>query len=611
MQKLSSMLSRCVSNLLPAAVTIIVLSRCALPAMAQGFRYGDFSDTSKLALNGTLSGTSTANFPVKVGTALRLTPASQDEAASAWYKTKQPVTGGFTTIFQFQMSSGSAPPADGIAFVIQNAAAGTAALGTDGGAIGYGGNVTCTGEGGSAPCVDDTAGIPASIAIEFDTFVNPPWDPDANHVAVQSCGPNANTSDHTNCSIAAPISVSPSITLSDGNIHTAFIQYVPSTCSGAIPAPNLTLSVDNIDNVVLTKCVNLSTLGVADSTGSAYVGFTAATGGSFENQDLLNWEFVTPVTVPLNGNATTNAFNFPFAQYNVIYPSDVKITNTTMTVSPAVYSFATCNSMIQSATNTSRNFTGDEPTCTTFSNLYNLSSIFDLTCSANGALPSTSPQCPKTTGFNPFTGGMHNGEDIINYLVYSTNDPAPIAPQMLTAPEGTNNWIPFGLGFQTDCCTRGSGTSSYNSLVVSADFPAPNPAFTIPPYKFVGFVFPVLNSSTGKVNIAEAGDTIPFGWRLLYPTAPSLGFNGGPVTNLTFLPAGTLAITSTKLPLSAMNPPVLINTQSGFGLVNLGAGFYLFPWKTQKTFAGSSYRVTLTTGDNVNHSADFKFIKDF
>ncbi|HET6143418.1 MAG TPA: PxKF domain-containing protein [Candidatus Acidoferrales bacterium] len=597
MLRLPYILSRCVSILLPAGLGIFVLSLCAMPAMAQGFRYGDFSDTTKLALNGSLNGNSTASFPVTSGTALRLTPAGAYEAASAWYETKQPITGGFTSIFQFKMGGGSVPPADGIAFVIQNSAAGTAALGTDGGALGYG-------------------GIPASIAIEFDTFLNS-WDYDANHVGVQSCGATANTSDHTHCAIAAPVSLTPtvpwhpSVTLSDGSTHTAFIQYVPSTCPGASPAPNLTLSMENIDNVVLTTCVNLSTLGVTDANGSAYVGFTAATGAADENHDLLNWEFVTPVTVPLNGNAATNAFNFPFAQYNVIYPSDVKITNTTMTVSPAVYSLATCNNMIQSDTNTSRNFAGDKPTCTTFSNLYNLTSIFDLTCSANGVLPSTSPQCPKTTGFNPFTGGMHSGEDIINYLVYSTNDPAPIAPQMLTAPEGTNNWIPFGLGFQTDCCTRGSGTSSYNSLVVSADFPAPNPLFTIPPYKFVGFALPVLNSSTGRVNIAEAGDTIPFGWRLLYPTAPSLGFNGGPVTNLTFLPAGTLAITSTKLPLSAMNPPVIINSQSTVGLVNLGGGFYLFPWKTQKSFAGNSFRVTLTTGDNVNHSADFKFIKDF
>jgi hypothetical protein len=587
-----------------------MLSLSSSPVKAQGFRYGDFSDTSKLALNGTLSGVSTSNFPMKFGTALRLTTFGGGEAASAWYKTKQPIAGGFTSIFQFQITNTVSTPADGIAFVIQNAAAGTTALGGAGGAIGYGGGVTCTGEGGAAPCTDDSAGIPASLAVEFDTYHNFPWDHDANHVAVQSCGASANTSDHTNCNFGGAKQLS-SITLADGHPHTAFIQYVPGTCSGDSPAPNLTLSLDSIDNVVLSTCVNLSTLGVLDASGNAYVGFTSGTGASIETDDILNWEFVTPITVPLIGNAATNVFGFPFAQYDVIYPADFGVSNRTMTIAPAVYSKLTCTNMIDSPLNAKRNFSGDEPTCTTFADLYNLSTIFDMTCSWNGAAP-TSDQCPKTSGFDPFVAGaVHSNEDIINFLVYTTNDPTPIAPQMLTAPEGSNNWVPFGIGFQPDCCTRGSGTSSYNSLVVSADFPITNPTLTIPPYLFKGFASPVANQAPGVVNLAKAGSTIPLKWQLSYPVAPSLGFNGGPVTNLNFAPVGFLSLSVTGVcstnSNAAADATIPVDTETNTGLMNLGGGNYQFNWQTPKSLVGQCVVVTANTGDGVNHNANIMF----
>ena len=38
--------------------------------------------------------------------------------------------------------------------------------------------------------------ISNSLAIEFDTYQNG-WDPDANHVAVQSCGTGPNSQVHT------------------------------------------------------------------------------------------------------------------------------------------------------------------------------------------------------------------------------------------------------------------------------------------------------------------------------------------------------------------------------------------------------------------------------
>ena len=79
-------------------------------------------------------------------TVLRLTDATNTESAgnqtgSAWYNTAQPVQQGFTTSFQFQFTNQSNPPADGIAFVIQNVPTSPLHIGYtggNGGALGYG-----------------------------------------------------------------------------------------------------------------------------------------------------------------------------------------------------------------------------------------------------------------------------------------------------------------------------------------------------------------------------------------------------------------------------------------------------------------------------------------
>ena len=77
---------------------------------------------------------------VQVNDLLQVTPNSGNQVGSAW-ATQQTVVNGFTTTFTFQFTNGTTPPGDGIAFVIQNAPAGLAAIGFtggNGGAIGYG-----------------------------------------------------------------------------------------------------------------------------------------------------------------------------------------------------------------------------------------------------------------------------------------------------------------------------------------------------------------------------------------------------------------------------------------------------------------------------------------
>src|SRR5262249_20714567 len=155
-------------------------------------------------------------------------------------------------------------------------------------------------------------------AVEFDTFQNG-WDPDANHIAVQSCSPNTNSQKHPTCQLGI-FSLDPSdVRLADGNVHTAIIEYDP----GANPSVTgmLRVYVDNTAVPKLSVQVNLSTLLPLDGADhtTSFVGFTGSTGGSTESNDILSWTFTpaaaqTTVTQPLNTEvAVTDSV---FGSYN-------------------------------------------------------------------------------------------------------------------------------------------------------------------------------------------------------------------------------------------------------------------------------------------------------
>jgi hypothetical protein len=205
---------------------------------------------------------------------LRLTPTNQYSAGAAWFTTPQLVGpgringidyfGGFSTTFSFRISEPSGPGADGFAFVIQGV--GPSALGREASGLGY-----------ADPALGD-AGIPNSVAIEFDTYASVNFgDPSDNHISVQTRGTSPNSADHR-FSLG---SVTPSIDLNDGKIHTVRIDYQPGF---------MFIYLDDFNTPILMVNVDLSSvLSLADSR--AYVGFTAGTGFLVENHDLLNWSF--------------------------------------------------------------------------------------------------------------------------------------------------------------------------------------------------------------------------------------------------------------------------------------------------------------------------------
>jgi hypothetical protein len=256
---------------------------------------------------------------------LRLTTANQNQHGSAWFKVQQPLSTGFTIAFQFQISKTNSCflcsfPADGLALVIQNDPAGTGSLGYtgDGQNISYGNNDVSTASGAGKA-------IKNSLAIELDTHQNTNYsDPDGNHIAVQSCGPNntstltPNSADHNytcadgNLAKLALQSLPAGLSLTDQLPHTITVNYLPpGTCTSA--CNNLSVYFDS--TLILQTTVDITKqLNLTSGTG-AYVGFTASTGSLVQNNDILSWSFsqwpLSPITInqPVQPLAPTN-FNY-------------------------------------------------------------------------------------------------------------------------------------------------------------------------------------------------------------------------------------------------------------------------------------------------------------
>jgi hypothetical protein len=278
------------------------------------FTYNNFTaPTANLQANGSAG---------SVGSVMRLTTTAAGQSGSVWYyggttdsPQAVPLVNGFATSFQFQIS-GSPGPADGFAFVIQN---GSFPQNPAGGCPAQNGSSGISAlETADAGCGGDIGytGLTNSVAIEFDDFKNA-WDLDANHVAVESCGASANTSNHsfTGCLIArtsTPANPALHTILADGNPHTVVVKYSPPGCDGEFCANPNNLQVSLDGSQVLAVTFDLGTLGL-DANDDAFVGFVGRTGAQFANQDILSWNFSTTTTLPPQpanqGSVVTATFN--------------------------------------------------------------------------------------------------------------------------------------------------------------------------------------------------------------------------------------------------------------------------------------------------------------
>jgi MBG domain/Legume lectin domain/Abnormal spindle-like microcephaly-assoc'd, ASPM-SPD-2-Hydin len=451
------------------ALFVLVLGTTLTYAQTQ-FSYTDFSSTAGLHLNGSAAAVNNGSANV-----LRITPASLFQDGSFYYATPMSLSSPFSTQFTFQfpqVSPNGAGSADGIAFIIQNSPATDAALGFSGGGIGYG---------------DDdlnffpSLGIPKSLAIEIDTYRNV-WDPATPHVAAMSCLTGYNSSHHGGkCANGTKAGSDPTLAINsalatnvlDGKQHTLIVKY-------QLPCPgcqNVTVTLDG--NPVLQFAFDLATLGL-DANDDAYLGFTASTGGGFEDHDILSWSFspdtiVLPVvpTAPTSFSfapTLTHTVDFSLAagNSNLTYPNNdpntIQIQSTNTIIDPATWPQYVTGGPL--ATSILLPLAEDNPSGSGADGSLFVDLCFDPTLTGNAAIPLDT-NCPYASSGTSFLLGIQIAAEL------NTNPPFnnPTNTGITTAlahyepnSTGTTSWAPSPInGTANPACSLTTGTSNSNA----------------------------------------------------------------------------------------------------------------------------------------------------
>lgn len=182
----------------------------------------------------------------------QLTGLSTYENGTVWYADQINLNEPFDLQFLMNFGDLDGTGADGICFVIQTV--GTNAIGTEGGGMGY-------------------LNFGTSLGIEFDTWQNSNYsDPVEDHIAIQI---NGNIDHNTVDNIAGPVqadALDPNI--EDGEDHIVRVVWNPADQIMQVYFDCVFRTSGNID--LINEIFGGNNL--------VYWGFTAATGGSYNNQ---------------------------------------------------------------------------------------------------------------------------------------------------------------------------------------------------------------------------------------------------------------------------------------------------------------------------------------
>lgn len=478
----------------PLLLVALLLPLLIATASAQQIRFiPDFSNPANLQLNGSQV------VPYNDQNVLRLTQLDPPfpAATSSYFALPQPILSGFTTYFSFQMHNPTqcCNPGDGFAFILQNS------HGADGsqGATGNGLHAVGAADGGVG-----YSGLNNSLAIEFDILDNP-WDPNSNHIAIQTCGGNPakfnspvhvpgdftiGNNDHvTSCLLSAdainsnlpsPLGPICSDGCSDGPVHQVVVEYTPPTgdqtgridvyldpvfqpgthtpIRGTVPvisAPyNFLFSGSN--PLGLTPA-NLNTL---------FVGFTASTENGGTTTDILQWEF-TPhsplqVTHIIPDGGIEQDYSFGGHQFGVTYPLDFR---NPKQITMTVLETPTDQQVFHDTRLVGTQFENQE--CIIYLQTGGNCVVYSVTCHNAAGMLIPCPSEPDPT------------IDICSQYYTSLPVGALNTDLLETDPIGSNNWCSIFTGFSPldprDSISSGRG-SGFSDVVATLSPTGPGPA---------------------------------------------------------------------------------------------------------------------------------------
>jgi Concanavalin A-like lectin/glucanases superfamily/Immunoglobulin domain/Immunoglobulin I-set domain len=211
-------------------------------------------------LNG-VNGNPTFNGTTNV---IEMTDNAGGEARSAWFGSPLYV-GGFEASWYYQLTSTN-NPADGCAFVLQDSPAGLSALGSGGGALGYGG-----------PDGTTTPGITPSVALGMNVYNG-----HVRGIHVLTNGIGVNSSAGIQYDLTGPVF----LTSLDPILFK--VKYLGSQMN--------VMLTDTVSNTVFTTNYTVNVPGVV-RTNLALVGFTGGTGGVESSQVISNFTFISLVSL--------------------------------------------------------------------------------------------------------------------------------------------------------------------------------------------------------------------------------------------------------------------------------------------------------------------------
>jgi hypothetical protein len=191
------------------------------------------------------------------------------ETRTAWYNTKEDIT-AFVCMFTYQDLTASPNGADGVTFALQNSATGLTVNGGGGGSLAY---TTITPS--AAFIMNIYHGAAASGGLLADTMM----------FGINGTLPTT----------APPMAATAPVVLDSGDPIDVTLYYNGTTLYASL--------FDTVTSNTAALATNINLVSLVGTP--AFIGFTAADGGSAATQQISNFSYYTGVTVPLLSAAPT------------------------------------------------------------------------------------------------------------------------------------------------------------------------------------------------------------------------------------------------------------------------------------------------------------------